>query len=40
MKTYKDARILISEYIHIYNNERIRLKTKRTPLEKRSQYVA
>ena len=38
--TYEDARILISEYIHFYNNERIQLKTKLTPLEKRSQYVA
>ena len=40
LKTYADARILISEYIHFYNNERIQLKTKLTPLEKRSQYVA
>ena len=40
LKTYEDARILISEYIHFYNNERIQLKTKLTPLEKRSQYIA
>ena len=40
LKTYDDARILISEYMHFYNNERIQLKTKLTPLEKRSQYVA
>ncbi len=40
LKTYEDARILISEYIHFYNSERIQLKTKLTPLEKRSQYVA
>ena len=40
LKTYDDARILISEYIHFYNNERIQLKTKLTPLEKRSQYAA
>ena len=40
LKTYEDARILISEYIHFYNNERIQLNTKLTPLEKRSQYVA
>ena len=40
LKTYEDARILISEYIHFYNNERLQLKTKLTPLEKRSQYVA
>ena len=39
LRTYEEARILISEYIHFYNNERIQLKTKLTPLEKRSQYV-
>ena len=40
LQTYEDARLLIDEYIHFYNNERIQLKTKLTPLEKRSQYVA
>ena len=40
LKTYEDARILIGEYIHFYNNERIQLKTKLTPLEKRCQFVA
>ena len=40
LKTYEEARLLISQYIHFYNNERIQLKTKLTPLEKRSQYVA
>ncbi len=40
LKSYEDARLLIGEYIHFYNNERIQLKTKLTPLEKRSQYVA
>ena len=40
LKNYEYSRILISEYIHFYNNERIQLKTKLTPLEKRSQYVA
>ena len=40
LHTYEDARLLIDEYIHFYNNERIQLKTKLTPLEKRSQYVA
>ena len=40
LKTYDDARILIDQYIHFYNNERIQLKTKLTPLEKRSQYIA
>ena len=38
--TYDDARHIISEYIDFYNNERIQLKTKLTPLEKRCQYVA
>ena len=40
LRTYEDARILISEYIHFYNNERIQLNTKLTPLEKRNQFVA
>ena len=40
LKTYDEARLVIDEYIHFYNNERIQLKTKLTPLEKRSQYVA
>ena len=39
-KTYEEARLLIGEYIRFYNNERIQTKTKLTPLEKRSQYVA
>ena len=40
LQTYEEARLLIGEYIHFYNNERIQLKTKLTPLEKRSQYAA
>ena len=40
LKTYEEASLLIGEYIHFYNNERIQLKTKLTPLEKRSQFVA
>ena len=40
LQTYEEARLLIGEYIHFYNNERIQLKTKLTPLEKRCQYVA
>ena len=40
LQTYEEARLLIDQYIHFYNNERIQLKTKLTPLEKRSQYVA
>ena len=40
LQTYEDARLLIGEYIHFYNNERIQLKTKLTPQEMRCQYVA
>ena len=40
LQTYEEARLLIGEYIHFYNNERIQLKTKLTPLEKRCQHVA
>ena len=40
LQTYEEARLLIAEYIHFYNNERIQLKTKLTPYELRSQYVA
>ena len=39
LRTYEEARLLIGEYIHFYNNERIQLKTKLTPLEKRCQFV-
>ena len=39
LQTYEEARLLIGEYIHFYNHQRIQLKTKLTPLEKRSQYV-
>ena len=40
LKTYEEARLLISQYIDFYNNQRIQLKTKLTPSEKRSEYVA
>ena len=40
LKTYEEARLLISQYIDFYNNQRIQLKTKLTPFEKRSRYVA
>lgn len=40
LKTYEEARLIIDEYIYFYNNERLQLKTKLTPLEKRSQYIA
>ena len=38
--TYEEARLLIGAYIHFYNNDRIQLKTKLTPLEKRCQFIA
>ena len=40
LRTYEEARLLIDRYIHFYNNERIQLKTKLTPIEFQSQYVA
>lgn len=40
LQTYEEARLLIDEYILFYNNQRIQLKTKLTPLEKRCQFVA
>ena len=40
LQTYEEARLLIGEYIHFYNHQRIQLKKKLTPLEKRCQYVA
>ena len=40
LRTYEEARLLIGQYIHFYNNERLQLKTKLTPMEFRSQYVA
>ena len=40
LRTYEEARLLIGEYIHFYNHERIQFKTKLTPLEKRCQFVA
>ncbi|HEX2926860.1 MAG TPA: IS3 family transposase [Ruminiclostridium sp.] len=38
-KTISEARLLIDNYIHFYNYERIQLKTRLTPLEKRRQLV-
>lgn len=40
LKTYEEARLLLGEYIHFYNNERLQLKTKLTPFEKRNQFVS
>ena len=39
IRSYEDARLLIAAYIQFYNNERIQLKTKLTPLEMRCQFV-
>ena len=40
LKTYEEARLLIDDYIHFYNYERLQLKTKLTPMEYRNQFVA
>lgn len=40
LSSYDEARLIIDEYIYFYNNQRIQLKTKLTPLEKRCQYTA
>ena len=37
-ETKEEARLLLGEYIHFYNYERIQLKTKLTPYEKRCQF--
>jgi Transposase and inactivated derivatives len=37
LDTYDQARLLIDQYIHFYNYERVQLKTRLTPFEKRSQ---
>ena len=38
--TLAEAKKLMDDYIFFYNNQRIQLKTKLTPLELRRQYVA
>ena len=40
IKTFAEARQLIDDYIYFYNHQRIQLKTKLTPLELRSQFIA
>lgn len=40
LNTYQEASLLIAEYIDFYNNERIQLKTKLTPIEYRNQFAA
>ena len=39
LKTFTEARRLIADYIYFYNYERIQLKTKLTPYEKRCQFA-
>ena len=38
-RTYEEASLLIGEYIHFYNYQRIQLKTKLTPMEYRCQFA-
>ena len=38
-QSLEHARELIDSFIYFYNNERIQLKTKLTPLEKRRQFA-
>ena len=40
IKTFAEANQIIDDYIYFYNHQRIQLKTKLTPLELRSQFVA
>lgn len=40
IKSFAEARKLIDDYIYFYNHQRIQSKTKLTPLELRSQFVA
>lgn len=40
LQTYEEARLLIDDYIYFYNYQRIQLKTKLTPMDYRSQFVA
>ena len=39
LQTYDEARLIIDDYINFYNNERIQLKTKLTPMEFRNRFV-
>lgn len=40
IKTFAEAKQLIDDFIYFYNHQRVQLKTKLTPLELRSQFVA
>lgn len=39
LKTYEEARSLVDVYIYFYKHEKLQLKTKLTPLEKRNQFA-
>lgn len=40
LNSFDEARQLIDDYIYFYNHQRLQLKTKLTPFEKRNQFVA
>ena len=40
LKTFNEVRLLIDQYFYFYNHQRIQLKTKLTPSEKRNRFVA
>ena len=40
LQSFEEARKVIDDYIYFYNNQRIQLKTKLTPIEYRCQYIA
>ena len=40
LQSFSEVRKVIDDYIFFYNNHRIQLKTKLTPMEYRRQYIA
>ena len=40
LQSFNEAKKVIDDYIYFYNNQRIQLKTKLTPMEYRCQYAA
>lgn len=40
LDNFSQANQIIDEYIYFYNNQRLQLKTKLTPLEQRNQFVS
>ena len=39
IKDFQEAVLIVDDYIHFYNHDRIQLKTKLTPLELRHQFI-